>query len=56
MSESDIDSLLRAICGSVLIIGLMICSVVCLYKYAICQEKLNSRTYIGIDVPVINNI
>ena len=33
------DNTLRALLGSLFIIGTMICCVTCLYKYAVCQEK-----------------
>lgn len=33
------EEFLRALGGSLLIIGIMVCSVICLYKYAVCQEK-----------------
>jgi hypothetical protein len=33
------EEFLRALGGTLLIIGIMVCSVICLYKYAVCQEK-----------------
>lgn len=33
------DNTLRALLGSLFIIGTMICCATCLYKYAQCQEK-----------------
>ena len=41
----------RAIIGSLTIIGLMICSVICIYKYAICQEEINKRNRVNIQPP-----
>lgn len=36
---SDLEELLRTLGGLSLIIGIVVCSVICLYKYAVCQEK-----------------
>lgn len=36
---SEWDDLLRAFGGSLLIIGTMICSLTCVYKYVVCQKK-----------------
>lgn len=41
---SDSEDFLRALGGSLLIISTMICLVICLYKYAVCQEKKNKNT------------
>ena len=41
---SDWEEFLRALGGSLLIIGIMVCSVICLYKYAVCQENKNKNT------------
>ena len=42
------DNTLRALLGSLFIIGTMICCVTCLYKYAVCQEKKEKGTYINV--------
>ncbi len=44
------DNTIRALLGSLFIIGIMICCVTCLYKYAICQEKKEKEkgTYINV--------
>lgn len=39
---SEWDNLLRALGGVLLLMSIMICSVVCLYKYAVCQENKNT--------------
>lgn len=36
---SEWDDLLRAFGGPLLIIGTMICSLICVYKYVVCQKK-----------------
>lgn len=41
---SDLEELLRTLGGLSLIIGIVVCSVICLYKYAVCQEKKNKNT------------
>ena len=41
---SDWEEFLRALGGSLLIIGIMLCSVICLYKYAVCQKKKEKST------------
>jgi hypothetical protein len=41
--RSDWGQAARALMGSLLIIGIMLCSVYCLYKYAVCQEKKEKR-------------
>ena len=41
------EEFLRALGGSLLIIGIMICSVICLYKYAVCQEKKEKNSTIN---------
>jgi len=41
MSESEIENIIRAILGSISIIGIWICAIICLYKYAVYQEKQN---------------
>ena len=37
--EEGLDALL----GSLLIVGIMVCTVYCLYKYAVCQEQKEKR-------------
>ena len=58
MSQSDYDiefydtdndgisNVIRALLGSLSIIGCMVCSVYCLYKYAVCQEKKDRQNNI----------
>lgn len=41
----------RAIIGSLTIIGLMICAVICIYKYALCQDEINKRNGVNIQPP-----
>jgi hypothetical protein len=41
---SDWEEFLRALGGSLLIIGSMICMVFCLYKYAVCQENKDKHS------------
>ena len=59
MAESSTENFLNALAGSLFIIFIMICSVYCLYKYAVCQEKKNNsnpvisiipRTYSNLEV------
>ena len=42
------EEFLRALGGSLLIIGIMICSFICLYKYAVCQEKKEKNSTINV--------
>lgn len=37
--SSDWEQVVRALMGALLILGIMICSVFCLYKYAVCQKN-----------------
>jgi hypothetical protein len=37
------DNTIRALIGSAIIIGAMICTVCCLYKYALCKEEEDKR-------------
>ena len=37
------DNAIRAIIGSISIMGIMVCAVCCLYKYAVCQEEEDKR-------------
>jgi len=37
--SKDLEDLLRTIFGVFIILFTMFCSVYCLYKYAVCQEK-----------------
>ena len=60
MSQSDYDieyygtddvglsNFIRALLGSLSIIGCMICTVYCLYKYAVCQEKKDRQNNISV--------
>lgn len=47
--ENDgVSSVIRALVGSLSIIGCMLCSVYCLYKYAVCQEKKDRQGKIAV--------
>ena len=60
MSQSDYDienydtdddglsNVIRALLGSLSIIGCMICMVYCLYKYAVCQQKKDRLNNISV--------
>ena len=37
--DDGLSNFIRALLGSLSIIGCMICTVYCLYKYAVCQQK-----------------
>ena len=38
------NDIVRSLAGSILIIGSLLCLWVCLYKYAVCQEKYQYKT------------
>ena len=44
------DYSIRALGASLFIVGMMLLTLYCLYKYAVCQERKNRRVH-----PVINN-
>ena len=44
--DDGISNAIRALLGTLSIIGCMVCSVYCLYKYAICQEKKDRQNNI----------
>ena len=33
----------RTVFGSIVLLGTLLCMVICLYKYALCQENLNKN-------------
>ena len=37
--DDGLSNFIRALLGSLSIIGCMICTIYCLYKYAVCQQK-----------------
>ncbi len=41
MSESEIENTIRTILGTISVIGIWVCFIICCYKYAVCQEKQN---------------
>ena len=47
--ENDgLSNVIRALLGSLSIIGCMVCSVYCLYKYAVCQQKKDRQNNISV--------
>lgn len=43
-----LSNFIRALLGSLSIIGCMICTIYCLYKYAVCQEKKDRQNNISV--------
>ena len=46
--DDGISNFIRALLGSLSIIGCMVCSVYCLYKYAVCQQKKDRLNNISV--------
>lgn len=47
--ENDgLSNVIRALLGSLSIIGCIICAVYCLYKYAVCQQKKDRQNNISV--------
>ena len=46
--DGGLSNFIRALLGSLSIIGCMICTVYCLYKYAVCQQKKDRLNNISV--------
>ena len=46
--DDGLSKFIRALLGSLSIIGCMICAIYCLYKYAVCQEKKDRQNNIAV--------
>ena len=46
--DDGLSNFIRALLGSLSIIGCMICTVYCLYKYAVCQQKKDRLNNISV--------
>ena len=46
--DDGLSKFIRALLGSLSIIGCMICAIYCLYKYAVCQEKKDRQNNISV--------
>ena len=46
--DDGLSNVIRALLGSLSIIGCMICMVYCLYKYAVCQQKKDRLNNISV--------
>ena len=46
--DDGLSNFIRALLGSLSIIGCMICTIYCLYKYAVCQEKKDRMNNISV--------
>lgn len=42
------EEFLRVLCGSLLIIVSILCLLMCVYKYAVCQEKKEKNSTINV--------
>ena len=46
--DDGLSNVIRALLGSLSIIGCMICMIYCLYKYAVCQQKKDRMNNISV--------
>lgn len=46
--DCGLHNFIRALLGSLSIIGCIICTVYCLYNYAVCQEKKDRQNNISV--------
>ena len=47
--ESDGENIIKTIFGTLMMMGIMLLCVCCLYKYAVCQEKEKKVIYVMSD-------